>query len=103
MGKKAAIRSLIVSVSLVSYHKMLHEKGDRPEAKRHLEDEIRNYSADAFEKAQEYKWSHDELQEIREKSVKRTAKILKNKYPDIKFTDAEIKEKVVDTMQEFLL
>lgn len=103
MGKKAVIRSLVVSISLVSYHKILHEKGDRQEAKRHLQDEIRDYGVDGFEKSQQYKWNSDELQEIREKSIRRTATILKNKYPDIKFTDSEIKEKVVDTMQEFLL
>lgn len=103
MGKKDAIRSLINSISLVSYHKILYGKGERLEAKKHLEDEIRDYSIDGFEKSQRYKWNSDELKEIKEKSIMCTANTLKNKYPDVDFSEKEINEKVVDTMHEFLL
>ena len=103
MGKKDAIRSLIISISLVSYHKVLYDKGEKSEAKKYLEDEIRTYSTDGFEKAQEFKFSKSELKEIELNAIKRTMNILKNKYPDIKFSEKEIKEKVIDTMQEFLI
>lgn len=103
MGRKNIIRILVNSVSLVSYHKLLHEKGNKLEAKKHLEDEIRDYSTEGFEKSQLYKFNKGELDEIKEKSIKRTKTILKNRYPDIKFSEEDIQEKVVDTMQEFLL
>ena len=103
MGKNDMTRVLINSISLVSYHKILYEKGDKIESKKHLQDEIRGYSTDGFEKAQSCKLSKEELAEVQEKSIKRTSTILKNKYPDISFSENEIKEKVVDTMQEFLL
>ena len=103
MGKKAIIKSLINSISLVSYHKILYKKGEKPEAKKHLEYEIRDYSTEGFEKAQMYKFRENELKEIKEKSIKKVANVLKNKYPDISFSEKEIIENVVDTMQEFLL
>ena len=87
MGKRDVIRSIINSVSLVAYHKVIYEKGERTEAKKHLDDEIRNYSADGFEKAQLYRFSKAELQEIMKHSVARAIAILRNRYPDVKFSD----------------
>jgi preprotein translocase subunit SecD len=103
MGRKDIIRSLIVSISLVSYHKILYEKGKKSEGKKHLEDEIRDYSTDGFEKALESNLRRDELKEVESKAVKRALSVLRRKYPDLKVSEPEVKEKVIDTMQEFLL
>lgn len=102
MGKKQAIKSLANSIALVSLHKILIKHTKKLESRKHLEGEVGDYSVDAFEKSQEYKWAKEELDEIKTRSIKETENKLK-KYEDIKVEDQEIKEFVIDVMQELLL
>ena len=102
MGKKQAIKSLANSIALVSLHKLVVKHTCKPESRKHLEDEVRHYSIDTFDKSQEYAWTKEELDEIKIRAIKEARNKLR-KYEDIKIEDKEIKEFVIDTMQEFLL
>ena len=103
MGKKRIIKIIINSVSLVAYHKVLYEKGEKLEAKKHLEDEIREYTQDGLKKIQLPKLNENESEEIKEKSIKRTINALRNKYPDVNFSEEDIEEQVKETMEELQL
>lgn len=100
MGKRGIIQSAINIVVLISYHKILYKQGEKLESKRHLENEIKIYTEDGFEKTQEYKFNEIDLEEIKEKSVRRVLNVLTNKYPDVKFTKKEVYEFVEDTMDD---
>lgn len=102
MGKKQAINSLANSIALVSVHKILIKYTNKPESRKHLEDEVGDYSVDAFEKSEEYSWTKEELSEIETKSIRATRNKL-NKYKDIVLSDKELKEFVIDSMQGLLL
>ena len=102
MGKNAVIKSIGIVIARISVHKIVLKKGNRPEAKKHLEDEIRDYSTDIFEAANSYSWTKDESAKIKEKAI-RFARNLSKKYIDINFTQADIDEAVIDTMQELMI
>jgi len=101
MGKNAVIKSLGKCIGNVSWHKYLLETTTKIEAKKHLTDEIRDYSEDVFEKAQLYSWSDEDYDEIVEKSLIR-AKHLCNKYPDVKFNQQRIIELIEGVVKELL-
>lgn len=103
MGKKQEIKSLVNSIALVAMHKLVAKHTKKPESLKHLENEVGDYSVDAFEKAEKRNWTKDESKEIEIKALKETKNRLLNKYPDIKIEDSEIIEFVIDTIQELLL
>ena len=102
MGKKQSIKSLANSIALVSAHKLLIRHTNKPESIKHLKDEVMDYSSDSFDKARQYNWTEEELEEIKSISIKETENRLK-KYPDVPIKESDIPEAVVDTMQELLL
>ncbi|MBI2129718.1 hypothetical protein HYU07_05770 [Candidatus Woesearchaeota archaeon] len=102
MGKTAVIKSLSKCIGNVALHKALLKHTNKPESIKHLRDEVKDYASDAFEKSQLYSWTAEEKEEIRNKAISRAKNIIKG-YPDISFSEDEIREKVFDTMQEFLL
>lgn len=102
MNKKAFIKSLKKVIARIALHKIMLKKGNRPEAKKHLSDEIRDYSVDAFEKSQSFTWSDKEIMDIKADAIRRVHNFLE-KYDDINVTESDIKEAVVDTMQELMM
>lgn len=102
MGKKQEIKSLANSIALVSLHKILLDYTNKPESAKHLEDERRDYSEDAFDKSGAHTWTKEELEIIKIKAIRETRNRL-NKYPDIKLDNLDVEKFVIDTMQEVLL
>lgn len=102
MNKKAVIKSLKKVIARIAVHKILLSKGHKIEAKKHLSDEIRDYSLDAFEKSEMHTWNQDEIVLIRKNATSFVQNFLE-KYKDINVTDADINEAVIDTMQELMI
>lgn len=102
MGKKDIIRSLGRCIGNVVLHKIVLRHTKKPESIKHLKDEIIDYSADAFEKAQLYSWNQGEKEEIKKKSIIRIKNII-TRYPDMKFDEQEANDFVEETMKEMLL
>ena len=102
MGKNSVMQTLQKVIARVAIHKILLKKGNRPEAKKHLEDEIRDYSTDIFELANSYTWTKMETETILQKAVDKAQNFTKD-YPDVDITQADIQEEVVDTMQELMM
>ncbi len=102
MGKKQDISSLAISIGNTSAHKIILAKTNKPESKKHLTDEIRDYSFDAFSKSQLHNWAKEDVAQLIKKSSSVAEKFL-NRYPDIIYKEKEIKEAVIDTMQELLI
>ena len=102
MGKTAIIKSLAKCIGNVALHKIILEHTNKPESIKHLRDEIKDYASDAFEKSELYSWTDEEKEEIKNKAITSAKNAVKG-YPDLSFSEDEIKEKVIDTMQEFLL
>ncbi len=103
MGKRSLIISGINIVSLIVKHKILFDKGEHMEAKDRLQHEIERYSEEGFEITQDHSFNEAELAEIEEKSVKQTISKLGNRYPDVNFTEQDIRLKVKETMEELRL
>lgn len=102
MGKKQDISSLAISIGNTSAHKIILVKTNKPESKKHLTDEIRDYSFDAFSKSQLHQWNKEDIKEIKLKSAAIAGKFL-TRYPGISCKEKEIEEAVIDTMQELLM
>ncbi|MBI2135797.1 hypothetical protein HYU06_01880 [Candidatus Woesearchaeota archaeon] len=102
MNKKAVMKSLKKVIARIAIHKILLSKGHKIEAKKHLSDEIRDYSLDAFEKSQMHTWNQEEIHLIKQNAINYIQNFLE-KYKDISVTDADINEAVVDTMQELMM
>jgi len=102
MGKNGVMHTLQTVLGRIAIHKILLKKGNRLEAKKHLQDEIRDYSANIFELANSYTWTKSEIEMIMQKAVKDTRNFTKA-YPDVEITQANIQEAVVDTMQELMM
>lgn len=102
MGKNSVIQSLGRCIGNVVMHKLLALHTNKPESKHHLNTEVIEYSADAFEKAQEFTWSEKEKKKIKIKALKRM-KRLKEYYPDVMFNEEEAEKLVLETMKEMLL
>ena len=60
MGKNKIIKSLGKVIGNVAMHKLLLIYTSKPESKSYLKSEIMEYSADAFEKAQEFNWNEND-------------------------------------------
>ena len=103
MGKKHSIKSLVNSIASVAVHKILVKYTSKPESRKHLEGEIGTYSEEVLNKSEDYSWSRQELDEIKIRAISVTRNKLSNKYPDININDRELKEFVIDTMQELHL
>jgi len=95
------MKSLGKCIGNVALHKILLNHTKRPESKKHITDEITDYSADAFEKAQEYSWNCEEKEEIREKAVKRIKNLMKH-YPDLVYKEKEAIKFIEETMDEMM-
>jgi len=102
MGKNSAIKSLGRCIGNVVMHKLLLKHTNKPESKHHLDSEIVEYSADAFEKAQEFTWNEKDKEEIKLKAIARVSR-LREYYPDVKLDDKEIDKVVLEVMAEMLV
>lgn len=102
MGKKQEIKSLANSIALISVHSILLKYTSKPESVKHLEDEKRDYSENAFDKSRLHTWTKEELGIIKAKSIKETKNRL-NRYPDIRSDNINLEWFIVDSMQELLL
>ena len=97
MGKNSSIRSLGKCVGNIVLHKLLLRHTNRPESKKHIMDEVKDYGADAREKAQEYSWTDKEKAEIEDKAHKKVKNSLE-KYPDLDYEESEISSLILETM-----
>ena len=100
MGKNGAIKSLGKVIRNVAMHKLLLDHTNKSESLGHLKAEINEYTANAFEKSQEFNWNDLDLIEIREKAVNRVKNLSEN-YWDVNFSFNEI-ERVVNRLIEEL-
>jgi hypothetical protein len=99
MGKNSVLNSLGRCVGNVAFHKMLLICTNKPESKKHLSDEIRDYGENVNEKAAEFVWNEEEKLEIKDKAVKRVISLIQN-YPDVVFDKSKIEIFVEETMKE---
>ncbi|MAG08050.1 hypothetical protein CMO89_01120 [Candidatus Woesearchaeota archaeon] len=102
MGKNKYIKSLGKCIGNIVLHKILVKHTNKPESEKHLSDEIRDYSADVFEKAQEFTWTDEEKEEIKDKAVNRVKHLIKN-YPEFSFSEKEVLKLIEESMDEMLL
>lgn len=102
MGKNSTIKSLGRCIGNVVMHKLLLLYTNKPESKHHLNAEIIEYSADAFEKSQEFNWKNKDKEDIKHKSLARI-KRLKEYYPDVLFRQEEAEKLILKTMKELLI
>lgn len=102
MGKNSAIKSLGRCIGNVAMHKLLLLHTNKPESKHHLSVEIIEYSADAFEKAQEFTWTEKDKENIKIKAKGRINN-LRQYYPDVNFRDEEVERFIEEIMKELLI
>ena len=102
MGKNSAINSLGRCIGNVVLHKLLLKHTNKPESKKHLRDEIVDYSADASDNAKDFSFSEQEKIEIKDKAIRRVKNTIE-KYPDIIYEEREIAELTDKTMKELAL
>ena len=102
MGKNRVIKSLGRCVGNVALHKILVEHTNKPESKNHLESEVVEYGADAFEKAQMFNWNENDKEKVREFAIRRTHNLIEN-YPDVSFDDEAIEKMVDEAMDDLML
>lgn len=84
----------------VVLHKILLNNTNIHESAKHLSDEITDYSADVFQKAQLYSWSEEEKSEIKNKILRRVKSLIV-RYPDVKYDEKEaimFAEEIIDEM-----
>ena len=101
MGKNSVINSLGKCIGNVVLHKIVLKHTNIPESKKHLEDEIRDYGLDVFEKAQEFTWTDEEKREIEDKALRRVKNIIRN-YPDLIYEESEILAVLLETIGDVL-
>ncbi len=99
MGKDSAIKSLARVIGNVVMHRLLLRHTNFPESRNHLSNEIAEYGADAFEKAQEFNWNEKDKEEIKIKAIERVKNLSEN-YPDVKFETNELEDLIEMMMDE---
>ncbi len=102
MGKNSVIKSLGRCIGNVVLHKLLVEHTNKPESKNYLRNEIAEYGADAFEKAQKFNWNERDKEEIKNRSVERVKNLIKN-YPDLSYNEKESVGLIKETMDDLFL
>ena len=101
MGENSSIKSIGRCIGNIVLHKLLVLHTERPESIKHLNDEIRDYSIDVFEKAQEFNWNSKDKEEIKMRAIKRLNNLVKN-YPDLKLKEKETVPLIEETIFEIL-
>ena len=101
MGKNSAVSSLSKVIGNVVMHKLLLRHTNKPESGHFLKSEIKEYSANAFEKFQEFNWNSNDLEEIKLKSLERVKQLHKY-YPDISYKEEEAILILEEIFNEFL-
>ncbi len=102
MGKNSVIKSLARCIGNVVLHKLIVKHTNKPESKNYLINEIVEYGADAFEKAQMFNWNEKDKEKIKELSLKRINNLMRN-YPDIEHGNSEVEELIEDTIDDLIL
>ena len=102
MGKNNIIKSLGRCIGNVVMHKLLLEYTNKPESKNFIKSEIKEYSADAFEKAQEFNWNAEDKEEIKEIAIERV-KNLGEGYKDVAYTNERMEKFIDETIEEMML
>ncbi|MEK6800730.1 MAG: hypothetical protein AABY05_02255 [Nanoarchaeota archaeon] len=100
--KNFLIRSLGRCIGNVVMHKLLLEYTNKPESKGFIKNEIKEYSSDAFEKAQEFNWNVEDKEEIKELAIERV-KNLSEGYKDVVYTDEKMEKFIDETIEEMML
>ena len=102
MGKNSVIKSLARCIGNVVLHKLLVKHTNKPESKNFLINEIVEYGADSFQKAQMFNWNEKDKERIKGLSLKRIKNLMRN-YPDIDHDNSELEELIKDTMDDLML
>ena len=95
MGKNSAIEELGSIIGNTVVHKILGEKTNRPESTGFLGAEEVEYRAQARKKGGAYNWNQMDIQQIKEKALKKIKNKFSVRYADVSFSEKEA-EKIVD-------
>ena len=82
MGKNSAIRTLGKRVGNVVLHKMLVKYTNKPESRKHLQNEEITYRDSAIKDAKEYNWNKEDYKELKIIAIKFIKNKSSKKYPD---------------------
>lgn len=102
MGKNSAIEELGSIIGNTVVHKIIGEKTNRLESKGFLGAEEIEYRAQARKKGKLYNWNALDIQQIKEKAVKKIKNKFSIRYADVSFSEKEA-EKLVDEELKTLL
>jgi hypothetical protein len=101
MGKNNIIKSLARLIGGLITHEIVDKHTNKPESRPHLSSEIGAYRENIFIFAQEFNWNDEDKRKIRELAIKDFFSRMKNKYPDVKFSDDEVDKLIEIMMKEF--
>lgn len=102
MGKNSAIEELGSIIGNTVVHKILGEKTNRLESRGFLGAEEVEYRAQARKKGKLYNWNTADIQQIKEKALKKIKSKFSVRYADVLFSEKEA-EKLVDEELKALL
>lgn len=102
MGKNSAIEELGGIIGNTVVHKILGEKTNKPESTSFLGAEEVEYRSQARRKGKAHNWNTTDLQQIKEKALKKIKNKFNVRYTDISFSEKEA-EKLVDEELKTLL
>ena len=100
MGKTRIIKILGNIIGNVVVHKILIKYTNKPESVHHLAEEIGTYNA--LEMAQEFNWSKEDEDKIKQEILKNFNKRIK-KYKDVKFPISEVNRLIDETIKECII
>jgi hypothetical protein len=102
MGKNRIIKILGNIISNVIVHKILIKYTNKPESVHYLAEEIGTYRDNALEMAQEFNWSKEDEDKIKQETLKNFKNRIK-KYKDVKFPISEVNKLIDETIKECII
>jgi len=102
MGKNRIIKILGNIIGNVVVHKILIKYTNKPESIHYLAEEIGTYRDNALEMAQEFNWSKEDEDKIKQETLKNFKNKIK-KYKDVKFPISEVNKLIDETIKECII
>ena len=102
MGKNRIIKILGNIIGNLVVHKILIKYTNKPESVHYLAEEIGTYRDNALEMAQEFNWSKEDEDKIKQEILKNFNKRIK-KYKDVKFPISEVNRLIDETIKECII
>ena len=102
MGKNSNRKSLIRMIVNVVVHEIVALHTNRPESRNFLNSEVIAYTGQTEKIAEKYNWNDLDKQYVEEKAFAEIKNILNYDYPDVKYSESELSEKLKELIEKVM-